>query len=375
MRKLASIQRIIAINEIPNADKIESVVVLGWNCIVKKGEFKVGDLCVYFEPDSLLYPHPIWDDFLEKKKYRIRTMKMKATVSQGLVLGTDIIETLNPKARVKIIEGTDVTDVLNVKHYDPTDKPEVITKSDSKVKNFLMRFSICRKVFHHLYGKKSGGFPTHLVSKTDETNIQSIPYILTNNTGRRFYISEKLEGQNGNYIFSLKKGLLNRLLKRTEFIVCSHHIRKSPTYEKCSWWDIAVQYDIEKKLTEHHKKYGIYLAVQGEIIGDRIQNNIYKISGYDFYVFNVKDLTNNRYFDLEEKREFCEETGLNLVPIIHENFVISSYHTPQLLLDMSNGRSELNKKTKREGFVVRCFDDDRISFKVRSPEYLLGEKE
>ncbi|WP_337564108.1 hypothetical protein [Megasphaera sp.] len=53
MRKLASIQKIISLTPIPNADRIELARVLGWKCVVKKGEFKVGDKCVYIEIDSI----------------------------------------------------------------------------------------------------------------------------------------------------------------------------------------------------------------------------------------------------------------------------------------------------------------------------------
>jgi len=58
MRKLASIQLIRSLEAIDGADAIEKATVLGWQLVVKKGEFQVGDLCVYCEIDSLMPERP-----------------------------------------------------------------------------------------------------------------------------------------------------------------------------------------------------------------------------------------------------------------------------------------------------------------------------
>ena len=58
MRNLASIQKIGNLEPIPNADAIEKATVLGWELVVKKGEFRIGDLCVYCEIDSILPEKP-----------------------------------------------------------------------------------------------------------------------------------------------------------------------------------------------------------------------------------------------------------------------------------------------------------------------------
>ena len=42
---LASIQKVIKLTPIEGADLIETATVLGWEIVVKKGEYKVGDLC------------------------------------------------------------------------------------------------------------------------------------------------------------------------------------------------------------------------------------------------------------------------------------------------------------------------------------------
>ena len=69
MRKLASIQRIWKIEPIEGADRIELAHVLGWQCVVNKGQFQEMDLAVYFEVDSFLPIAPEFE-FLRVSSYR-----------------------------------------------------------------------------------------------------------------------------------------------------------------------------------------------------------------------------------------------------------------------------------------------------------------
>jgi len=102
MRKLASIQKIEKLEEIPGADKILKATILGWNLVVRVGEFNVGDYCVYFEIDSII-PRMTWNEHLFKNEkdtsLRIKTIKLKGVVSQGLALPISILE-----EKYKIIE-------------------------------------------------------------------------------------------------------------------------------------------------------------------------------------------------------------------------------------------------------------------------------
>jgi len=90
-RKLASIQKIIGIRPIEGADKIEVCQVLGWECVVKKGDFKVGDFVVYCETDSVMPDKPEFE-FLRERKFRIRTIKLRKTVSQGIIFPLSILK-------------------------------------------------------------------------------------------------------------------------------------------------------------------------------------------------------------------------------------------------------------------------------------------
>lgn len=113
MRKLASVQRIIDLRPIEKADAIEVAQVLGWECVVKKNEFKIGDMVVYIEVDSIV-PDRSEFEFLRDRKFRVRTIKLRGQVSQGLVLPMSVL----PQTKI-YAEDEDVTNTLGIKKYDP----------------------------------------------------------------------------------------------------------------------------------------------------------------------------------------------------------------------------------------------------------------
>jgi len=91
MRNLASIQKIKSLSPIEGADAIEKAEILGWELVVKKNEFNVGDFCVYCEVDSILPQLPMFE-FLRSKKFRIRTAKFRGQISQGIAFPLSILE-------------------------------------------------------------------------------------------------------------------------------------------------------------------------------------------------------------------------------------------------------------------------------------------
>lgn len=108
-RKLATIRRIAEVKEIVGADAIEAVRVDGWWVVVKKGEYQVGQLAVYLEVDSWV-PTDI-APFLTKaghepKEYegikgeRLRTVKLRGQLSQGLLLPISVISKCTEKCQI-----------------------------------------------------------------------------------------------------------------------------------------------------------------------------------------------------------------------------------------------------------------------------------
>lgn len=159
MRKLVSIQEIKDVKPIENADKIEVVKILGWAVVVKKGEFKVGDKVVYAEIDSL-FPEKEEFEFLRDRGFRIRTIRLRGQVSQGICFPIDIL----PEGEYEI--GDDVTEILGVTKYEPP-------------------IPAC------LSGRAKGTFPS-FIEKTDETRVQVLQDRLTKFKGVKCVYSEKL---------------------------------------------------------------------------------------------------------------------------------------------------------------------------------------
>jgi RNA ligase (TIGR02306 family) len=332
-RKLASIQKIADIQPIPNADAIEVVVINGWKVVTKKGEFKVGDLCVYCEIDSFLPILPKYE-FLRKSSYkkmenglegfRLRTIKLRGQVSQGLVLPVSVL----PEGRT-LFEGLDVTEVMAITKYEPP-------------------------VPANLAGKVKGHFPSFLI-KTDEERVQNLTGTYPFDKSLRFYVTEKLDGSSSTFYF-----------KDGEFGVCSRNLELLETPDN-TFWKVARQLKLEEILGTFDEN----ICLQGELIGEGIQGNPYKIKGQTVRFFNAFNINQHRRLSFSEFYEIMNKFNLDTVPVLDENFTLPD--TIDELLSFSEGKSLLNRETEREGLVIRS-QDCEISFKVISNQFLLNEK-
>lgn len=189
-RKLAHIEVIESLTPIKDADKIEVATVLGWQCVVKKGEFNVGDKIIYIEVDSVMPEKPEYE-FLRDRKFRIRTIRLKGQISQGLVLPL-------PEMWNVYDVGTDVTNGLGItKYLSPSEREEIeqhdrkLANEKNKVKKFMMRFDWFRKL---VMPKKVDKWPSW-VAKTDEERIQNIPHVLEQFKDKEVYVTEKIDFQ------------------------------------------------------------------------------------------------------------------------------------------------------------------------------------
>lgn len=359
MRKLASVRKIAEIKPIPNADAIETALVDGWECVVRKNEnFKVGDLIVYIEVDSVVPERPEFE-FLRDRKFRVRTIKLRKQISQGLVLPLSIL----PDRKWK--EGDDVTNILGVTKYDPEleEENKLIKEQKNKFKNpiikYMFRYAWFRRIV--LGKKQEKGFPSWVV-KTDETRIQNLVKMFETerNAGTLFEGREKIDGQSATYT-------LRRIKKnKFEFVVCSRNLRLTRP-DNSNYWKIAERYNIEAILKDIIMDND-YVTLQGEIYGQGIQGNKYNLNGIDFMAFNL--IYPDRKVPTKEFEKVLEKYGIKTVPL-----VVSDYRLPETIHDVvefSKGNSTLLER-KREGIVFRNYEKD-ISFKVINPEFLLEEK-
>lgn len=237
-RKLAHIEQIIDIAPIEGADKIEVATVLGWKCVVKKGEFKIGDSVVYVEVDSIMPEKPEYE-FLRDRKFRVKTIKLKGQVSQGLVLPLSVLG----KTNIWVTMGHDVTDELGiVKYLSPSEQEEErkIELHSSKLKKFMMRYSWYRKFF--LSRKQKEGFP-FWISKSDEERCISANTILNTNKGD-FTIKEICESKD---IFKVKSYNIN-----SELIEYKEIISKSIKSNNNDWYEIELENSTKIILTSNH---------------------------------------------------------------------------------------------------------------------------
>ena len=348
MRKMASVRKIDEIGPIEGADAIEVATVGGWKVVVKKDEFKVGDLAVYCEIDSWI-PTEI-APFLSKGKEprefegvkgeRLRTVKLRNQLSQGLLLPFTAAMAIKlgagPGAKFEDYEGVDVSELLNIKKWEMT-------------------------VPAQLAGQVRGNFPT-AIPKTDQERAQNLvkEIVAANEAGVKFEITEKLEGSS-----------MTCYLIDNEFGVCSRNLDLKRD-ENNSFWATAICEGIENKMRE----VGDNFAIQGELIGPGVQGNIYKLSQLEFYVFDVYNVTLGRYLNPSERQALVEMMGLKHVPIVaHAASLCDTLGLTDIpqLLKFAEGKSVLNKAQEREGIVFKEVNGG-MTFKAISNRYLLGEK-
>lgn len=332
-RKLASIQRVKALSHINGADAIETATILGWQVVTKKGEFNLGDLCVYCEIDSLL-PEKAEFEFLRPRKFVIKTMRLRGQISQGICFPLSILPSDTP-----LIEGLDVTEVLAITKYEPP-------------------------LSAGLGGQTKGFFPG-FIPKTDETRVQVLEEVIEQHRGKVFYASEKIDGSS-----------MTCYLKEGEFGVCSRSLELVESLDSL-YWVCAKKFDLENKL----KSLGGDFALQGELAGEKIQGNRLKLKGLHFFVFNIFDIKKYRYLNYQEFRDITNELALETVPIVEENFLLAPEISIADLVKYSIGKSLLNPQVLREGIVFRPLIEardnylGRLSFKAINPEYLLKHGE
>jgi RNA ligase (TIGR02306 family) len=341
-RKLASIQRITEIKPIENADSIETVTILGWHCVTKKGEFKTGDLCIYCEVDSLLPDKPEFE-FLKPRGSRISTIRLRGQISQGICFPLDILSSseagkqlqldLAFAHRCALVEGEDLTEILEIKKWEVPIPPE-------------------------LEGKSKGRTPGYL-SKTEEIRIQTMPTFLQRNKMVACFATEKVDGQS-----------ITVWLKDGEFNVASH---QTWYYEIDNvLWRTIRKMDIETLLRKYAN--GQDIAIQGELLGPGIEGNHYKLKEHNILWFNIFDIQTYQYYDLEAFTEGCAKFCLQSVPVIDKDLILN--FSVDELVEYSKGKSCL-ADIPREGVVIRSLNErtdqetGRFSFKVINPEYLL----
>jgi len=363
-RKLASIQRIVSLSPIEGADKIEKAVVLGWELVVaKKDSFKVGDKVCYCEIDSILPDKPEFE-FLIDRKFRIKTIKLKGQVSQGICFPLSIL----PKGNYK--EGDDVTNLIGVRKYNPqaefehkeADRLAAIDKN--RLTKFFKRLAWYRRLF---FKPKRVPFPA-FIKKTDEDRIQLFPDYYERWGDLTFDVTEKVDGQSVTY-FMIPNKKIFPWDKKWKFGVCSRNFQLLKP-DNSSYWTLAKELDIEKKMTVWCDDHNSGLIIQGEAVGLGIQGNKYKLDKIELFVFNVTAYKNGQKFNYNQTDQFNFCYDNELKPVYWLGSATRLKPTIPEMVESAKGCSMLNPNFPREGIVVRNYGE-HVSFKVINIDFLL----
>ena len=332
-RKLASIQRIAEVKDIPDADLIQAYRVGGWWIVGKKGEFTVNSFVVYLEIDSFVPTElaPFLSKGKEPREYmgirgeRLRTVRLKKQISQGLILPLSVCDHVESE----LLEGLDVTYPLGIIKWEA---PEEFIPADAK-----------------------GNFPS-FIPKTVQERVQ--------NLSREFnvWLTDKSAWQKTEKIHGMS---LTCFVNGGDYGVCSRNLELKED-ENNTYWKIVKKYDLINKI----KSTGRNLAFQGEGYGSSISGNMYELPDQRFALFAIYDIDSQCYLPPDQTYNLSILLGVPHVPHLGNIRLGMQYGTMQELIDDADGMSCVNTKAIREGYVLKNLETGE-SFKVVGSSYLI----
>lgn len=345
-RKLVTLRKISELKPIEGADRIELAIIDGWQVVTQKGIHEVGDLVFYFEIDSFLPTNRKEFEWLKPTNgkvtvyngvegHRLRTIKLKKMISQGLILPANVLWDYGNAADIMMIYDDDYAEFFKVRKWETPLPAELV-------------------------GTVRSTFPTHIIPKTDQERVQNIlGDLLRDHTGELFEVTLKLDGSSMT------------VYKYNDYIgVCSRNmdlIEGDNTF-----WRVARDQGLIEWLTNFPGNY----ALQGELMGEGIQGNPEKIKGQKFFLFDIYDIDSQRYLSPIERQQIAKDFGMNHTPNMG-GFSWSNEEDRETLLNRFftlAGGGSLNLDNPREGVVLKSHKNPAFSFKVISNTYLLNEK-
>lgn len=410
MRKLASIRKIANITPIVGADAIETATVDGWTVVVKKNEFKIGDRVVYLEIDSWV-PNEL-APFLSKGKEprefngvrgeRLRSIRLRGQLSQGLLLPIDVA--INAFVNSKFDEGqelsefftpdVDLTELLNIQKWEAPLPACLVGQADGVFPSWIRKTdeeriqNLYDEVFR--FEQVVQPIPVELTAEQAENGIRAGRLVIVDgvlNTFKPviadpnalFEVSTKLDGSSMTAYVRY-----SQVFEQVKTGVCSRNLMLKVNEENAdnTFVKMFVESGLQQLLHEFYAQTGRSIAVQGELIGEGIQNNREGIKGHQFYIFKIFDIDNQVYLSPKARREiadfFIEKSNfvgnqrmINHVPVLHESVRLADLGITDIQSALKYAEGPSLNNAVREGVVFKRIDGG-FSFKAISNLYLLN---
>ena len=398
-RELAYVVIIDGIEPIPGYDRVEHAIVGGWRVIVQKGQFKVGDPAIYFEIDSRVPSDRECFAFLEKRNYKVKTLKMCKTISQGLLIHADdfgwttgdgseftvkspyiiddehIVHFATGESRflTKKLGVTYADDEDNARKAAPVDKYKKMAQRHAALfkkpwARWMMRREWGKKLMFFLFGKnkdKKNTWPSHIAQKTDVERIQNCIWLL--NDKQPYVASEKVDGS--SFSAMAERGRFGKI----KYYVCSRNIVFDNPNAECFYsqnvyyeaWD---KYNLKEIITKILNDYNLpNVAIQAEIYGNDIQKRDYSTKEHKMAVFHI--VSNCVKFPMDKVVEICEKYGLPHVPIVDDNYIFPD--TIEELQEYVESEPSKIDGLAREGIVFYDKATGAQYVKFVSPNFLM----
>lgn len=408
IRELAYVVRIDDIKPIEGRDRVESAVVGGWTIMVRKEQFRVGDLAIYFEIDSKT-PETAPFEFLAGKHYKVKTQGYAIKNAEGNTVGKFYSQGLLMSAEdfggicyqdgdgqmylhfgkdsyfgenVDMPMGTFLTQRLGVTYAVEEDNKRKANKNpDAKINSalarhpkiakkygkFIKKHKFARFIFLALFGKKrdDASWPSHIAAKTDVERIQNMIWILEDK--HPYVATEKIDGSSCSIM--AERGKFGKI----KYYVCSRNVvfedENQPCYyDNNIYFEAYNKYNLKEKITHILNDYNLQnVALQMEVYGPQVQRRDYSINEHQAMVFHI--VSNGIKMPMDTVVEICEKYDIPHVPIVDDNFIFPD--TLEELQKFVEGEGSKIDGKPREGIVFYDKATGQQYTKFVSPEFLL----
>lgn len=346
------------VNVIPhsNADALELAEVFGYQSIIKKGQFQSGDLAIYI-PESAVLPEALIKHIgLEGKlagsnKDRVKAVKLRGTLSQGITISPEGLETIYGSPTPAFEEGEDWTEYLQITKYVPP-------------------------IPMNMAGELERVDSPYFKSYTDIENIKRFPNVIQE--GEDVYATEKLHGSCS--IYSLIKIDGEYKFFVTSKGICQRNQCAIKESDGNVYWRAAKLYELEQKMRSYLIDSDLFLVPTeeltffGEVLG--VQDLKYGCTGGNvgFRLFDIRN--NGKYMDYDSMMNVANGFDIPVVPVLYRGNSIAEAlkHTDGTTLVLDGDGKEI--KHIREGIViaptVERYDAElgRVILKSISGDYL-----